>query len=271
LTTSIHSTNVGKRTRGKRFPTSEQRTVAHASPPSRVPAFFPDALRSHRREGHAHHRHRQARCPCKPHLLPSTSYQGSFYAKADNPGGLTVRLVNDNTGNIAASSTVTALSGSWQKYDFTLKTGDLAPCAANHLEFLALHPGTVRFQLISLFPPTYNQEPNNEEYHDSSGTYDARFAQFYKAIKQRYPQLQLIAAAPVTSVRPDILDDNDHTLHTHFYRTAQQFFVDTHRYDAHDRSGAKILRAPRAPWRETTHRARRGLTLPLGHARRYPG
>jgi alpha-L-arabinofuranosidase len=75
-------------------------------------------------------------------LLPSKSYQGSFYAKADKSGfgGLTIRLVNDNTGNIAASTTVTAIGGSWQKYDFTLKTGDLAPSAANHLEFLALHP-----------------------------------------------------------------------------------------------------------------------------------
>jgi alpha-L-arabinofuranosidase len=318
-------------------------------------------------------------------LQPSTSYQGSFYAKADNPnlGGLTIRLVDDDTGKIAASTTTNALGGSWQKYDFTLKTGDLTPSAANHLEFLAQRPGTAWFQLISLFPPTYNNEPNgkrtdlmqklaalhpaflrfpggnylegehlnqhyewkktigplvdrpthptpwtyrssdgigllefltwcedlhmepllavfsgysllqehiapgkdlepyvqdaldeieyvtgdastrwgaerakgghpapfhlkfievgNEEYHDQSGTYDARFAQFYKAIKQRYPPLQLVAAAPVTSVRPDILDDNDHNLRTHFYRAAQQFFVDTHHYDAYDRSGPKIL------------------------------
>jgi alpha-N-arabinofuranosidase len=84
-------------------------------------------------------------------------------------------------------------------------------------------------------------EVGNEEYHDQSGTYDARFTQFYKAIKQKHPDLQLVAAAPVTSVRPDIVDDNDHALHTHFYRTAQQFFVDTHRYDSYDRNGPKIL------------------------------
>jgi alpha-N-arabinofuranosidase len=45
----------------------------------------------------------------------------------------------------------------------------------------------------------------------------------------------------VTKVRPDILDDNDHSLHTHFYRTAQQFYQDVHRYDGYDRSGPKIL------------------------------
>jgi alpha-L-arabinofuranosidase len=318
-------------------------------------------------------------------LHPATSYQGSFYAKADSEaiGALTIRLVNDNTGAIAASTSVPSLNNSWQKYEFTVKTSAGAPSADNHLEFLMQHPGTAWFSLISLFPPTYKNEPNgkridlmeklaamhpaflrfpggnylegdhlnehfewkktigplvdrpthptpwtyrssdgmglfefltwcedlhmepllavfsgyslrqehiaagkdlepyvqdaldeieyvsgdastrwgaerakaghpapfplhfmeigNEEYHDESGTYDARFSQFYKAIKQKHPDLQLVAAAPVTSVRPDILDDNDHALHTHFYRTAQQFFVDTHRYDSYDRKGIKIL------------------------------
>jgi alpha-N-arabinofuranosidase len=318
-------------------------------------------------------------------LHSSTSYQGSFYAKGDSPtiGGLTIRLVNDKTGGVAASTTVPSLGGNWQKYDFILKTGTLVPSADNHLEILVQHPGTAWFSLVSLFPPTYKHEPNgkridlmeklaamhpaflrfpggnylegdhldehyewkktvgplvdrtthptpwtyrssdgmgllefltwcedlhmepllavfsgyslrqehvpagkdlepyvqdaldeieyvtgdtstrwgaerakgghpapfhlkfmeigNEEYHDESGTYDARFAQFYKAIKQMHPQLQLVASAPVTLVRPDILDDNDHALHTHFYRTAQQFFVDTNRYDRYDRNGPKIL------------------------------
>ena len=40
-------------------------------------------------------------------------------------------------------------------------------------------------------------EIGNEEYHDESGTYDARFAQFWKAIKQKLPDLKLVAAAPV--------------------------------------------------------------------------
>ena len=318
-------------------------------------------------------------------LRPSTVYRGSFYAKADSAamGALTIRLVNDRTGAIAASTTVPPPGSTWQKHEFTLKTGSLAPSADNHLEFLVEHPGTAWFSLISLFPPTYRNEPNgkridlmeklaalrpaflrfpggnylegehlnehfewkktigplvdrpthttpwrywssdgmglmefllwcedlrmepllavfsgyalnqdhvspgkdlepyvqdaldeieyvtgstktrwgaerakdghptpfhlsfveigNEEYHDPSGTYDARFAQFYKAIKARYSQLQIVAAAPVTQARPDILDDNDHTLHTHFYRTAQQFFEDVHRYDHYDRSGPKIL------------------------------
>jgi alpha-N-arabinofuranosidase len=89
--------------------------------------------------------------------------------------------------------------------------------------------------------PLHYVEIGNEEYHDPSGTYDARFAQFYNAIKKQYPQLQIVASAPVTSVRPDILDDNDREAHRHFYRTAKQFFDDVHRYDNYDRSGPKIL------------------------------
>jgi alpha-L-arabinofuranosidase len=89
--------------------------------------------------------------------------------------------------------------------------------------------------------PLHYLEIGNEEYHDPSGTYDARYAQFYNAIKKAHPQLQIIASAPVTSVRPDIIDDNDHEAHRHFYRTATQFFHDVHRYDSYDRSGPKIL------------------------------
>jgi alpha-N-arabinofuranosidase len=319
-------------------------------------------------------------------VRPSTTYRGSFYAKSDTPalGAVTVRLVHNQTGAIAATTTVPALDSAWKQYTFTLKTAPaLQPSANYRLEFLVTHPGSAWFTLLSLFPPTWHDQPNgfrpdlmeklaalhpkflrfpggnylegqhlnehfdwkqtigplvdrpghqapwmyrstdgmgllemltwcedlhmepllaifsgyaldqqhinpgpdlepwvqdalneieyvtgdastkwgaerardghpapfplhyveigNEEYHDPSGTYDARFAQFYKAIKQDHPQLQIIASAPVTSTRPDIIDDNDHEANRHFYRTATQFFHDVHRYDSYDRSGPKIL------------------------------
>ena len=40
---------------------------------------------------------------------------------------------------------------------------------------------------------------------------------------------------PVASVRPDLIDDNDHAANRHFYRTAEQFFQDVHHYDSYDR------------------------------------
>ncbi len=78
-------------------------------------------------------------------------------------------------------------------------------------------------------------EIGNEDWFDNSGSYDGRFAQFYKAIKAKYPDLQLIATAPtVKSVQPDVLDD-------HYYLRATQFFADTAHYDKTDRSGPKIF------------------------------
>jgi alpha-N-arabinofuranosidase len=77
-------------------------------------------------------------------------------------------------------------------------------------------------------------EIGNEDWFDRSRSYDRRYAQFYKAIKARYPQLQLIATTPVASVKPDIIDD-------HYYRSATEFFNDTHHYDKTDRNGPKIF------------------------------
>jgi alpha-N-arabinofuranosidase len=77
-------------------------------------------------------------------------------------------------------------------------------------------------------------EVGNEDQFDRSGSYDGRYEQFYKAIKAKYPELQIIATTPVKSIRPDIIDD-------HFYRRATDFFHDTTHYDKTDRNGPKIF------------------------------
>jgi alpha-L-arabinofuranosidase len=83
------------------------------------------------------------------------------------------------------------------------------------------------------FPLRY-VEIGNEDWFDKSGSYDGRFAQFYHAIKQRYPDLQLIATTPVKSVTPDVLDE-------HFYMPAAESFAQAHHYDDHSREGPKIF------------------------------
>jgi alpha-L-arabinofuranosidase len=77
-------------------------------------------------------------------------------------------------------------------------------------------------------------EIGNEDEFDHSGSYDGRFAQFFHAIKQRYPNLQLIATTPVKSVTPDVLDE-------HFYMSAEESFASAHHYDDHPRTGPKIF------------------------------
>ena len=311
--------------------------------------------------------------PVRPH----TVYSGSFYAMTDSPGiSVTVTLENDQTGVVAASATVTGLTGEWKRFTYTLTSGDVPVSANNHLILTIAKPATIWFNLISLFPPTYHDRPGgnradimdllagmqpkflrlpggnylegehiaerfdwkktigpwvdrpthmspwsyrssdglglleflewcedlkmqpvlavyagyslaqehvdpgpalepyvqdaldeieyvtggadtkwgaerakdghpapfplryievgNEDQFDHSHSYDGRFAQFYHAIKQRYPDLQIIATTPVKSVTPDVLDE-------HFYMSAAQSFSEAHHYDGADRNGPKIF------------------------------
>ncbi|MGO8760307.1 MAG: alpha-L-arabinofuranosidase C-terminal domain-containing protein [Terracidiphilus sp.] len=310
-------------------------------------------------------------------VRPLTEYSGSFYAKTDAPGiPVTVTLQNDQTGVVAASATVGILTKDWKQYSFTLKTGAVPASANNHLILTIAKPATVWFDLVSLFPPTYNKRPGgnradimdklaamqpkflrfpggnylegdhiadrfdwkktigpwvdrpthpspwryrssdgmglleflewcedlkmqpvlavyagysltgehvdpgpalepyvqdaldeieyvtggadtkwgavrvkdghpapfplryievgNEDQFDRSGSYEGRFAQFYKAIKQKVPDLQLIATTPIKNTAPDVLDE-------HFYMPAQETFSEAHHYDAYDRKGPKIF------------------------------
>ena len=83
------------------------------------------------------------------------------------------------------------------------------------------------------FPLTF-VEIGNEDGFDRSGSYDGRFTQFFKAIKARDPNLQIIATAPVKSCRPDVIDD-------HYYRSAEDMMRDSGHYDRYDRGGPKIF------------------------------
>ncbi|HEY1945385.1 MAG TPA: alpha-L-arabinofuranosidase C-terminal domain-containing protein [Bryobacteraceae bacterium] len=95
--------------------------------------------------------------------------------------------------------------------------------------------GAVRAKLGHPAPfPVQYVEIGNEDEFDRSGSYEGRYAQFYKAIKAKYPQLELIATAPLKRMKPDVLDD-------HYYKRADQFFEDVRHYDNADRSGPKIF------------------------------
>jgi alpha-N-arabinofuranosidase len=311
-------------------------------------------------------------------VRPDTTYKGSLYARSDSAdiGALTVSLVNNTTGQAAATATVAGISTDWKRYEFTLTTGKLQASAENHLLLTVGHAGKLWIDLVSLFPPTYKNRENgnrpdlmemmaamhpkflrlpggnylegdqiderfdwkntigplvdrpthrspwsyqssdgmglleflewsedlhmqtvlavyagyslrgdhiragpeltpfvedaldeiefatgdvstkwgavraklghpapfsiryveigNEDQFDRSGSYEGRYAQFYKAIKARYPQLELIATTPVHRAKADVVDD-------HYYRRADEFFDDVKHYDAADRNGPKIF------------------------------
>jgi alpha-N-arabinofuranosidase len=77
-------------------------------------------------------------------------------------------------------------------------------------------------------------EIGNEDWFDQSGSYDGRFAQFFDAIRAKYPHLQLIATAPVRTRVPDIIDE-------HYYLSAAVFESRVHQYDSYKRTGPKIF------------------------------
>lgn len=94
-------------------------------------------------------------------VMPDTTYRASFFARSDNfHGSLTVALVSTNGKTTYASAKVSRISSDWQKYSVTLKTKKVQPSKDNVLEIFTTRPGTIWFQQVSLFPPTYDNQPN---------------------------------------------------------------------------------------------------------------
>ena len=83
------------------------------------------------------------------------------------------------------------------------------------------------------FQPRYI-EIGNEDNFDKAHTYDGRYAQFYRAIKAKYPEMQLIASMPVKGIAPDVVDD-------HYYKREQGMFAEARHCDTTDRKGPKIF------------------------------
>jgi len=80
------------------------------------------------------------------------------------------------------------------------------------------------------FPLRY-VEIGNEE---GGPPYEQRFAQFFDAIKAKYPQLQLIATDHVKSRKADVYDD-------HYYLPHDRMEREMHHYDDYPRTDPKIF------------------------------
>jgi len=93
-------------------------------------------------------------------VRPETTYSGSFYAKAQGVGTAHARLISDTTGAVLAEAAIPVTDGDWQLYTYTMKSGKVAASSTNHLEITFSQPGTISFQLVSLFPPTFNNRAN---------------------------------------------------------------------------------------------------------------
>jgi alpha-L-arabinofuranosidase len=99
-------------------------------------------------------------------------------------------------------------------------------------------------------------EIGNEDWFDRSRSYNGRFAQFYDAIKSKYPNLQLIATTRVRGRTPDVIDD-------HYYHSARDMEGLAHHYDRTNRDGPKIFVGE---WATTEGKPTPTLNAALGDA-----
>ena len=119
--------------------------------------------------------------------------------------------------------------------------------ALEEIEYLTGDPATTKWGARRAdghpkpFKLTY-VEIGNEDWFDKSGpdrsgSYDGRFAQFYDAIKKKYPQLKIISSCGyeqprnlwVKSRTPDLVDE-------HYYRNLEEMLAQSLKYDTYSRS-----------------------------------
>ncbi len=100
-------------------------------------------------------------------VRPSTTYRVSFFAKSSRPasGPLTVRLRSVLPGPTWASSTVGSVTNRWAKYTATIRTPANIPATLNNTFTISTSDpadsgSTLWFTIVSLFPPTYDNNPN---------------------------------------------------------------------------------------------------------------
>ncbi|MGZ3749945.1 MAG: alpha-L-arabinofuranosidase C-terminal domain-containing protein [Mucilaginibacter sp.] len=87
-------------------------------------------------------------------------------------------------------------------------------------------------------------EVGNEDGFDNSASYNGRFAQFFEAIRAKFPDLEIISTMggkdwlgkryPFKSRNPDAVDE-------HYYRNAFEMESDADHYDSYDRKGPKVF------------------------------
>ncbi|MEO7497368.1 MAG: alpha-L-arabinofuranosidase C-terminal domain-containing protein [Massilia sp.] len=96
-------------------------------------------------------------------VKPNTRYRASFYARTAGAGGvpLSVSIEGGDGKTLYAQAEGGRINGEWKRYSVTLTTGaNVKPTADARLVIATESPGTLWFNQVSLFPPTYKDRPN---------------------------------------------------------------------------------------------------------------
>ncbi|MDP8979098.1 MAG: carbohydrate binding domain-containing protein [Acidobacteriota bacterium] len=121
---------------------------------------------------------------------------------------------------------------------------DLAPFVAEALDEIEYITGSTATtwgarRAKDGHPAPFNLEyveiGNEDEFDREPGSHDGRFAQFFDAVKAKYPQLKVIATTRAASRVPDVLDE-------HYYRRSEDEMAShAHDYDKRPRTGPKVF------------------------------
>ena len=85
------------------------------------------------------------------------------------------------------------------------------------------------------FALEYVEVGNEDQFDPKTGGYEGRFAQFFDAIRQKYPQLKIITTASVTTRTADVIDE-------HFYRRSEdEMLAHANDYDTRRRGNQKVF------------------------------
>lgn len=95
-------------------------------------------------------------------VRPNTRYRASFHAKAAAgfTGPVTVSIQSEDGGKTYATGRIPAVTQAWKQYEVTLQTSAVAPTAKARYAVTVDRPGKIWFSLVSLFPPTFKNQPN---------------------------------------------------------------------------------------------------------------
>jgi len=95
-------------------------------------------------------------------VKPNTRYRASVYAKAaagfTGPIAVSIQSIDGKT--IYASGSITGVTQTWKQYELTLQTRGVTPTTATRYVLAVERPGTIWLSLVSLFPPTFKDQPN---------------------------------------------------------------------------------------------------------------
>jgi alpha-L-arabinofuranosidase len=91
-----------------------------------------------------------------------TTYCATIFAKADPnfSGPVTISIVSDDGKKVYATEQFSGLLPDWKKFEVILTTSKVIPDTKAHFVIMLNQPGTIWLGLVSLFPPTWNGQPN---------------------------------------------------------------------------------------------------------------